>query len=92
MGLSTALDAQAAASEAALLARDPLMGATPTLAVLLASPHHAAHARRLLDVVQQCAYPDTLVGCVAEAVVAGRREVEREPAVVVVAGRVAAAG
>ena len=83
VGLSTALDVQAAASEAALLARDPLMGATPTLAVLLASPHHAAHARRLLDVVQQCAYPDTLVGCVAEAVVAGRREVEREPAVVV---------
>lgn len=83
VGLSTALDARAAATEAALVARDPLMGATPTLAVLFTSPHHAAHARRVLDVVHEFAQPDALVGCVAEAVVAGRREIEREPAVVV---------
>jgi small ligand-binding sensory domain FIST len=33
--------------------------------------------------VHEFAQPDALVGCVAEAVVAGRREIEREPAVVV---------
>jgi small ligand-binding sensory domain FIST len=83
VGLSTAPDARAAATEAALLARDPPMGATPTLAVLLTSPHYANHAQQVLDVVHELARPDALVGCVAEAVVAGRREFEHEPAVVV---------
>jgi len=82
-GLSTAADARAAAAEAALLAREPLIAATPTLAVLVTSPHHALHARGVLEVVREFAQPDVLVGCVAEAVVAGRREVEGEPAVVV---------
>jgi small ligand-binding sensory domain FIST len=83
VGLSTAADARAAAAEAALLAREPLIAATPTLAVLVTSPHHAPHARGVLEVVHEFAQPDALVGCVAEAVVAGRREVEGEPAVVV---------
>jgi small ligand-binding sensory domain FIST len=83
VGLSTAADARAAAAEAALLAREPLIAATPTLAVLVTSPHHARDARGVLEVVHQFAQPDALVGCVAEAVVAGRREVEGEPAVVV---------
>ena len=83
VGLSTAADVRAAAAEAASLAREPLIAATPTLAVLVTSPHHAAHAGAVLDVVHEVAQPDSLVGCVAEAVVAGRREVEREPAVVV---------
>jgi small ligand-binding sensory domain FIST len=83
VGLSTAADARAAAAEAALLAREPLIAATPTLAVLVTSPHHAPHARGVLEVVHEFAQPDALVGCVAEAVVAGRREVESEPAVVV---------
>ena len=83
VGLSTVADARAAAAEAAGLAREPLTAATPTLAVLVTSPHHAAQAGAVLDVVHEVAQPDSLVGCVAEAVVAGRREVEREPAVVV---------
>ena len=83
MGLSTAADAGAAAIEAALLAREPLIAATPTLAVLVTSPHHMARARDVLELVHDLARPDALVGCVAEAVVAGRREVEGEPAVVV---------
>jgi len=82
VGLSTAPDARAAATRAALLAREPLMGATPTLAVLLTSPHYAGHAQQVLDIVHELAQPDALVGCVAEAVVAGRREIEHEPAVV----------
>jgi len=51
--------------------------------VLVTSPHHTAQARVVLKVVHEVAQPDALVGCVAEAVVAGRREVEGEPAVVV---------
>ena len=83
VGLSTAQEPPSAAAEATLLARDPLNGATPNLAVLLTSPHHALHAGAVLDIVQELAQPTALVGCVAEAVVAGRRELEREPAVVV---------
>jgi small ligand-binding sensory domain FIST len=83
VGLSTAPDAGAAARQAALLAREPLLGGTPTLAVLVTSPHHAAQAQGVLDTVRQVAQPDALVGCVAQAVVAGRRELEDEPAVVV---------
>jgi len=45
--------------------------------VLVTSPHHAFHARAVLDIVHKFAQPTALVGCVAEAVVAG------EPAVVV---------
>ena len=81
--MSTALDPRAAAAEATLLARDPLNGATPNLAVLVTSPHHAFHAQVVLDIVHEFAQPTALVGCVAEAVVAGRREIEREPAIVV---------
>lgn len=83
VGLSTAADAPAAAAEAALLTREPLIAATPTLAVLVTSPHHVPDARGVLEVVHEFAQPDALVGCVAEAVVAGRRQVEGEPAVVV---------
>jgi len=83
VGLSTAADPRAAAAEAALLAREPLIAAAPTLAVLVTSPHHAAQAGAVLEVVHGVAHPDALVGCVAEAVVADRREVEAEPAVVV---------
>ena len=83
VGLSTAPGPRTAAAEATLLARDPLNGATPNLAVLVTSPHHAFHARAVLDIVHKFAQPTALVGCVAEAVVAGRREIEGEPAVVV---------
>jgi len=83
VGHSTASDARAAGIEAAQRAREPLGGAAPTLALLLVSPHHARNAAQLLDVVRDRAQPDALVGCVAEAVIAGRREIERDPAVVV---------
>ena len=83
VGLSTTLDPRAAAAEATLLASDPLNGARPNLAVLLTSPHHAGHAREVLEIVHKFAQPTALIGCVAEAVVAGRREIERTPAVVV---------
>jgi small ligand-binding sensory domain FIST len=83
VGLSTSPDTRAAAAEAASLAREPLAAAAPTLAVLVTSPHHAARARDVLSIVHESAHPDALVGCVAEAVVAGGREIEDGPAVAV---------
>jgi small ligand-binding sensory domain FIST len=82
LGLSTSPDSRTAAAEAASMARAASV-AMPTLAVLVTSPHHAARARDVLDIVHEHARPDALVGCVAEAVVAGKREVEDEPAVAV---------
>jgi small ligand-binding sensory domain FIST len=83
VGLSTSPNTRDAAAEAATIAREALVAVSPTLAVLVTSPHHAARARDVLDVVHKFARPDALVGCVAEAVVAGRREVEDAPAVAV---------
>jgi small ligand-binding sensory domain FIST len=83
VGLSTQPDARVAAAEAAMVAREPLLTDAPTLAVIITSPHHAAQAHAILDVVQGVANPDGLIGCVAEGVVANGREVEDEPAVAV---------
>jgi small ligand-binding sensory domain FIST len=83
VGLSTSPNTRDAAAEAATIARAASVAVTPTLAVLVTSPHHAARARDVLDIVHEFARPDALVGGVAEAVVAGRREVEDEPAVAV---------
>src|SRR2546427_11228796 len=74
---STATAARSA-TEQALHALD---GRSPRLAVVFASPHHASAAGEVVDVVNDVASPEHLVGCVAESVVGGAREVEGEPAV-----------
>jgi small ligand-binding sensory domain FIST len=81
VGLSTQPDARQAAMEAALAARRALREGRPSLAVLFASPHHAERAEAVLDAVHEAAGPQALIGCVAEAVLGGGREVEGEPAV-----------
>jgi small ligand-binding sensory domain FIST len=68
---------------AAAHARDELAGEAPSLAVLLASRSHADDAADVLDSVQQTVQPSGLIGCVAQAIVAGRREIEDEAAVAV---------
>ncbi len=83
VGLSTVPDPRTAADEAARAAIDRLQSAEPSLALLVVSPHFARHAEQVLEIVHTVAAPDSLIGCVAEAVIAGRREVEREPAVAV---------
>src|SRR5918994_4298588 len=83
VGLSTAQDPRAAAGEAARAAADQLGSTEATVAVLVTSPHFARHAEQVLETVHSAADPGSLVGCVAEAIVAGEREVEGEPAVVV---------
>ena len=76
-------DARQAAVEAAAHARDELAGEEPSLAVLLGSRSHTDKAVDVLDAVQRMIEPPALIGCVAQAIVAGRREIEDEPAVAV---------
>jgi small ligand-binding sensory domain FIST len=81
--LGTDVDASDAAGRAAKEALEALHGADPQLGVIFASPHHFRDAGVVLRAVQDCAGPLPVIGCVAESVVEGRREVEAEPAVAV---------
>jgi small ligand-binding sensory domain FIST len=81
MGFSSDVASEAAAAEATEAAIGSLDGRRAGLALVFASPHHADQARDVLDAVQDVASPAAVVGCVSEAVVAGPREVEGEPAV-----------
>jgi small ligand-binding sensory domain FIST len=83
VGISTARDAWQAAVDATEHARDELAGEAPTLAVLLASRSHTDEAADVLKAVQEVVEPPELIGCVAQAIVAGRREIEDQPAVAV---------
>lgn len=83
VGVSTAPDARKAAAEAAANACDELAGEAPSLAVLLASRAHTDQAVDVLDAVQRTVEAPALIGCVAQAIVAGRHELEDEPAVAV---------
>jgi small ligand-binding sensory domain FIST len=83
VGVSTAPDARQAAVEAAAHARDELAGEAPSLAVLLGSRSHTDKAMDVLNAVQEMVEPPALIGCVAQAIVAGRHEIEDGPAVAV---------
>ena len=83
VGVSTAPGARQAAVEAAAHARDELAGEAPSLAVLLGSRSHTDNAADLLHAVQEMVKPPALIGCIAQAIVAGHREIEDEPAVAV---------
>ena len=83
VGVSTAREARQAAVGAAAHARDELAGEVPSLAVLLASRSHTDEARDVLEAVQETIEPPALIGCVAQAIVAGRRELEDEAGVAV---------
>ncbi|BBX98265.1 FIST signal transduction protein [Mycobacterium lacus] len=83
VGVSTAADARQAAVEAAAHARDELAGEPPSLAVLLGSRAHTDQAADVLEAVQETVKPPALIGCVAQGIVAGRHEMENEPAVTV---------
>ncbi|MGH3524362.1 MAG: FIST N-terminal domain-containing protein, partial [Mycobacterium sp.] len=83
VGVSTAPDARRAAVEDAAHARHQLAGEAPSLAVLLGSRAHTDKADDVLGAVQEMLEPPALIGCVAQTIVAGRREIEDEPAVAV---------
>ncbi|WP_433733220.1 FIST signal transduction protein [Nocardia sp. CA-129566] len=83
VGLSTAPRARQAGVEAAAIAREQIAGESPSLAVLLASRAHTDEAAAVLAGVHEAVRVPALIGCVAQAIVAGRREIEDEPAVAV---------
>jgi len=74
-------DAREAAHQAVAQARAALGDRPPSLAILFASAHFLGSAEILAAAVAEQTGPVPLVGCVAEAVTGGAREVESEPAV-----------
>jgi small ligand-binding sensory domain FIST len=91
-GLSTSESAWDAATEAALEARGgALGGAEVDLAFVFLSPAHLDGAEAAAEAVRAELAPRHLLGCVAEGVVAGRRELEAGPGVAVWAAALPAA-
>src|SRR2546426_11388629 len=64
-----------------MTARRALGEEHPDLAIVFASPEHAPMAEEVLEGVHEAASPSGLIGCVGEAIIGGRREVEGQPAV-----------
>ena len=86
-GLSTSQSARQAATEAARAARGGGHGRdTVDLAFLFLSPAHLDEVEAAAEAVREELAPRHLLGCVAEGVVAGIRELEQGPAVAVWAG------
>jgi len=79
--LVLAADPVAAARRAVSEARAALGGSSPSFAVLFASEHFFGDAEALVAAVAGETGQVPLIGCVAEAVAGGSREVESEPAV-----------
>jgi small ligand-binding sensory domain FIST len=84
-GLSTEPHTAAAAAEAARTAGEGVRGEID-LAFVFASPHHADGLAAAVAELRAVLEPGVLVGCIAEGVVAGRREIEEGPAIAVWAG------
>jgi small ligand-binding sensory domain FIST len=81
--LSTDPDPAKATAEAVGEARSRLGGAGVSLALVVASRHHAPSAEVVSESVRVKARPERVIGCVAETVVGDDREVEGGPAVAV---------
>ena len=82
-GLSVSPVAAEAAGEAARQARAALDAAPVDLAFLFLSPEHFAESAEALEAAEDELAPANLLGCVAEGVVAGERELEDGPAAAV---------
>ena len=82
-GLSTELDPQAAASEAARVARQGLEGAEADLVLVFAAGAHLAAPEAMLDGVHAELSPTVLVGCGAGGVLGSGRELESGTALAV---------
>jgi small ligand-binding sensory domain FIST len=78
-GLSVSPPAAEAAAEAAREARAALGGGEVDLAFLFLSPDHFAASEEALAALEEELAPRHLLGCVAEGVLAGRRELENGP-------------
>ena len=78
--LSTDLDPAKATREAVEEARVPLGETEISLAVLVTSKDHAPFAEVASEALRAEVGPGRVIGCVAETVVGGAREVEVRPA------------
>jgi small ligand-binding sensory domain FIST len=78
-GLSVSPVAAEAAGEAARDARAALGGGEVDLAFLFLSPDHFAATEEALSALEEELAPRHLLGCVAEGVLAGQRELESGP-------------
>src|SRR5215510_7473099 len=78
-GLSVSLVAAEAAREAAREAHAALGGGEVDLAFLFLSPDHFAAGEEALAALEEELAPRHVLGCVAEGVVAGQRELESGP-------------
>jgi small ligand-binding sensory domain FIST len=81
--LSTDPDPAKATAAAVGEARSGLGGGEVSLALVVASRHHSPSADVVSEAVRVTAGPEGVIGCVAETVVGGNREVEGTPAVAV---------
>src|SRR5262245_3552161 len=79
--LVLAADPQETGRQAAIQARESLGDSPPSLGVLFASADFLGSAQALVRAVAEETGPLPLIGCVADAVVGGAREVESGPAV-----------
>jgi small ligand-binding sensory domain FIST len=79
--LSTDPDPAKATGTAVEAARSRLGGGEVSLALVVASRHHAPSAEVVSEAVRSDSGTDRVIGCVAETVVGGDREVEDGPAV-----------
>jgi small ligand-binding sensory domain FIST len=79
-GLSRLRASDEAVAEAVATVRAGLGSATPDLVCLFLSSEHAERAAATLDAVHAELAPRHLIGCVAEGIVGGDRELEQGPA------------
>lgn len=80
-GISVQAGSVSAGYEAALRAREALGDAPVDLACCFATPEHLAAAPDVAAAVRETLNPRHVIGCVAQGVVAGERELEAGPAV-----------
>lgn len=80
VGLSTNPDSAAAVEDVCAQVASQL-DAKPDLALIFISPHHGDDLRQIAAKVVDRTAAAHLIGCTGESVVAGDREVERQPAI-----------
>lgn len=80
-GLSTEPISERAARAACAEAAGLLDGAACDLAVLFLTPDHVHSALRVAEVVHEVLAPRALIGCTAQGVIGGAREIEQPPGI-----------
>src|SRR5690242_5786835 len=83
--LSTASDAPTAIREAARDIAAQMDGRPVDLALVFLSPHFAERGQAVADGLNEVLKPGVLIGCTAEGVIGTEHEVERQPALSLIA-------